>query len=44
MAEMKVEPFNPLDTRNLGESVTKALLRTQRTPLPPSEGFEGSGV
>ena len=38
-----VKPFNPLDKRNLGESVAAALLETQAQPLPP-EPFTGTGV
>jgi hypothetical protein len=36
-------PFNPLDKRNLGESVAEALLATPAQPLPP-EPFMGAGV
>jgi hypothetical protein len=36
-------PFNPLDKRNLGESVADALLLTESTALPP-EPFIGAGV
>ena len=42
--EMPVlKPFNPLDKRNLGESVADALLQTEASPLPP-EPFIGAGV
>jgi len=36
-------PFNPLDKRNLGESIADALLHTEAMPLPP-EPFIGAGV
>ena len=38
-----LKPFNPLDKRNLGESVAEALLQTEARPLPP-EPFIGAGV
>ncbi len=38
-----IKPFNPLDKRNLGESVADALLSTRVQPLPP-EPFVGAGV
>ena len=38
-----LKPFNPLDKRNLGESVADALLHTEAKPLPP-EPFIGAGV
>ena len=38
-----LKPFNPLDKRNLGESVAAALLLTGIRPLPP-ESFIGAGV
>ena len=38
-----LKPFNPLDKRNLGESVADALLETEALPLPP-EPFIGAGV
>lgn len=37
-------PFNPLDKRNLGESVAAALLRQQPGPLPPITKFLGAGI
>lgn len=37
------KPFNPLDKRNLGESIADALLNTEIQPLPP-EPFTGAGV
>ena len=38
-----LKPFNPLDKRNLGDSVAEALLHTEIQPLPP-EQFLGVGV
>ncbi|MDL2234269.1 Eco29kI family restriction endonuclease [Ruminococcaceae bacterium OttesenSCG-928-L11] len=38
-----IQPFNPLDKRNLGESVADALLQSKIHPLPP-EPFIGAGV
>jgi len=38
-----LKPFNPLDKRNLGESVADALLDTGAQPLPPTP-FIGAGV
>ena len=38
-----IEPYNPLDKRNLGESVADALLDTEVQPLPPAP-FIGAGV
>ena len=38
-----IKPFNPLDKRNLGESVADALLDTKPQPMPP-EPFIGAGV
>ena len=38
-----LKPFNPLDKRNLGESIADALLQTEALPLPP-EPFIGAGV
>jgi hypothetical protein len=37
------KPFNPLDKKNLGESVADALLETKIQQLPP-EPFIGAGV
>lgn len=36
-------PFNPLDKRSLGESAARALLESEKRPLPP-EPFLGAGV
>lgn len=38
-----IKPFNPLDKRNLGESVADAALNSEVYPLPP-EPFIGAGV
>jgi len=38
-----LKPFNPLDKRNLGESVAEALLQVEAQPLPPKQ-FIGAGV
>lgn len=38
-----LKPFNPLDKRNLGESVADTLLDTEAQPLPPMP-FIGAGV
>lgn len=37
-------PFNPLDKRNLGESVAGALLKQALGPLPASKRFLGAGI
>lgn len=37
-------PFNPLDKRNLGESVAAALLNRPVGPLPPTQQFIGAGT
>lgn len=37
-------PFNPLDKRNLGESVAGALLKQKVGPLPPPSRFVGAGI
>jgi hypothetical protein len=39
----RIEPYNPLDKRNLGESITDAMLETRSSPLPP-DPFIGAGV
>jgi len=36
--------YNPLDKRNLGVSVTNALLEKETVALPPSESFVGAGI
>lgn len=38
-----IEPYNPLDKRNLGASVAAAMLSSPVHPLPP-EPFIGAGV
>ena len=37
-------PYNPLDKRNLGESVAGALLKREVGPLPPAKRFIGAGI
>lgn len=37
-------PFNPLDKRNLAESVATALLKQTVGPLPPPNQFLGAGI
>jgi hypothetical protein len=37
-------PFNPLDKRNLGDSVAGALLKQPVGPLPPAKKFLGAGI
>lgn len=44
MKEKKVIRFNPLDKRNLGESVAQALLGEPVVPLSGISKFEGAGV
>ncbi|MDR1136119.1 MAG: Eco29kI family restriction endonuclease [Clostridiales Family XIII bacterium] len=39
----RIEPYNPLDKRNLGESITDAMLETRPSPLP-LDPFIGAGV
>lgn len=39
-----MEPFNPLDKRNLAISITQALLAKQMEPLPPAQSFIGAGI
>ena len=38
------DAFNPLDKRNLGESVANALLKRPVGPLPPDKTFQGAGI
>ena len=40
----RIRPFNPLDKKNLGESVADALLERDVDPLPPDEPFIGAGI
>jgi hypothetical protein len=47
MAKMetpRLVPYNPLDKRNLGESITDAMLETSPSPLPPTTPFIGAGI
>jgi len=37
-------PYNPLDKRNLGESVARALLDRPISALPPEKPFNGAGI
>ncbi len=37
-------PYNPLDERNLAESLVRALLQEPCGPLPPPESFTGAGL
>ena len=39
----RLEPYNPLDKQNLGESVADALLQTTPVAMPP-QPFIGAGV
>lgn len=39
----RITPFNPLDKRNLGESVAEAMLQQPITQLPPNP-FIGAGI
>lgn len=41
---MNVVPFNPLDKRNLGESVADALLRSPSHPLGEVPRVQGAGI
>lgn len=38
-----IEPFNPLDKRNLGENIAEAVLKSEIHALPP-DPFIGAGV
>jgi hypothetical protein len=40
---VRIEPFNPLDKRNLGESVAEALLEQEISSIPP-QPFIGAGI
>lgn len=40
----RIAPFNPLDKKNLGESVAEAMLQQAVNPLPPDEPFIGAGI
>lgn len=39
-----LRPYNPLDKKNLGDSIADALLERPTSPLPPKEGFNGAGI
>lgn len=39
----RIPPFNPLDKKNLGDSVAEAMLQQSVGPLPP-EPFIGAGI
>ena len=38
------DPYNPLDKRNLGTSVSDAMLSKELVLLPPGETFLGAGI
>jgi hypothetical protein len=40
----EIIPFNPLDKRNLGESVANALLTREVVPISELQPFKGAGV
>lgn len=40
----RIQPFNPLDKTNLGESVAEAMLQQPVHYLPPDEPFIGAGI
>ncbi len=40
----RIPPFNPLDKKNLGESVAEAMLQQPVGPLPPTDPFIGAGI
>jgi hypothetical protein len=44
MTEEKILPFNPLDKKNLGESVAQALLDQPPVRLSDVQKFRGAGV
>ena len=44
MSDQEREPYNPLDERNLGESIAMALLRAPPRPLKDTTGLVGCGV
>ncbi|MGE5371707.1 MAG: Eco29kI family restriction endonuclease [Solirubrobacterales bacterium] len=41
---MSETPYNPLDKRNLADSVVDAMLSREIGSLPPAEPFEGAGI
>jgi hypothetical protein len=44
MTSGKIIPFNPLDKRNLGESVGQAMLRQPVVPMTNLVSFDGAGI
>lgn len=44
MTDGNILPFNPLDKKNLGESVAQALLEQPPVRLPDVQKFRGAGV
>ena len=39
-----MRPYNPLEKRNLAESIVTELLQRPAEPLPPVEVFGGAGI
>lgn len=39
-----MRPYNPLEKRNLAESIVNELLQRPAEPLPPTEVFGGAGI
>jgi hypothetical protein len=39
-----MESYNPLNLRNIAETLVRELLRREPGPLPPSDTFDGAGV
>lgn len=37
-------PYNPLEKRNLADSVAGAMLEKEPEPLPPGQSFNGAGI
>lgn len=44
MTRDNVVPFNPLDKRQLGESVAQAMLRQPTIPIAEIKNFDGAGI
>lgn len=44
MTKGSLIPFNPLDKRNLGESVGQAMLRRPAVPMTGLSRFDGAGI
>ena len=40
----ELRPYNPLEKRNLAESIVTELLQQAAKPLPPAEVFGGAGI